>query len=159
MKMKKMRYILILVFFLLLFFQLNPQSNVLIDSPLTLQAEIKGEVLHPGVYEISENETVEMLIEKAGGVLEKADCSSLALLSKVKHQQVIVIPQIQEKKKISLNSASLEELMTLPNIGEAKAQRILEYRKLHSFQSIEEIMEIKGIGPKTFEKMKDQLAL
>jgi len=49
--------------------------------------------------------------------------------------------------------------MTLNGIGETKASRIIEYRKEHSFQSIEEIMNVKGIGPKIFEKIKEQIAL
>ncbi len=61
--------------------------------------------------------------------------------------------------KISLNNASLDELMTLDGIGEKKAQAIIEYRKKHSFKSIEEILEIDGIGTVTYEKIKDRLTI
>lgn len=143
----------------LVLFQMNQDYVPIANHPLILQAEIKGEVQHPGVYEISEKETLEDLIEKAGGCLKEADCSSLSMLSRITHQQVVVIPKIKQQSKISLNNATLEELMTLKNIGESRALQIIEYRKQHSFKKIEEIMEIKGIGPKTFEKIKSQLAL
>ena len=61
--------------------------------------------------------------------------------------------------KISLNNASLDELKTLDGIGEKKAQAIIEYRKKHSFKSIEEILEVDGIGTATYEKIKDRLTI
>ncbi len=66
--------------------------------------------------------------------------------------------KISEKKnniKININSASKVELMQLPGIGEKTALKILEYRKDNKFQKAEDIMNIKGIGPKKFEKMKE----
>ena len=62
--------------------------------------------------------------------------------------------------KISLNNASLDELMTLDGIGEKKAQAIIEYRnKNGGFKSIEEILEVDGIGSATYEKIKDRLTI
>ena len=58
--------------------------------------------------------------------------------------------------KLNLNTASVSELTILPGIGEVKAKAIVEYRTAHNgFKSIEEIMEVKGIGEKTFIKLKD----
>ena len=58
--------------------------------------------------------------------------------------------------KINLNTATASELTILPGIGEVKAKAIVEYRIAHNgFKSIEEIMEVKGIGEKTFIKLKD----
>lgn len=61
--------------------------------------------------------------------------------------------------KVSLNKASLNELMTLDGIGEKKAQAIIDYRNKNGFKSIEEIMEVDGIGITTYEKIKDRLTL
>jgi comEA protein len=62
------------------------------------------------------------------------------------------------KKKIDLNSASASELELLPQIGPVLSQRIINYRKTKGkFQKIEDLMKVSGIGPKTFEKIKDQI--
>ncbi len=75
------------------------------------------------------------------------------------------IPQTSETKttisgKVNLNSATNSELDSLPGIGEAYAARIIEYRTSHGgFKSIEEIKNVKGIGDKTFEKLKDLITV
>ena len=157
-RMKKV--ILILLVLLTIGLNYNWQPIQMDDYAASqLMAEIKGAVVQPGSYEITEKTTISDLIELAGGPLEEADLSSLNLNKQVLHQSVIVIP-VHKDDKISLNSASLEELMRLKGIGENKARLILEYREAHQgFNTIEEIMNVKGIGEKTFEKMKDQLAL
>ncbi len=66
---------------------------------------------------------------------------------------------IISSSKISLNDGTLEELMTLKGIGEAKARAIIEYRKTSKFTKIEDIMNIKGIGQSIYEKIKDNLSL
>ncbi len=61
---------------------------------------------------------------------------------------------------INLNTATRDELVSLPGIGPAKAQAILDYRKAHGpFKSVEELKDVKGIGAKRFEKLKGELTV
>jgi competence protein ComEA len=60
--------------------------------------------------------------------------------------------------QVDLNTAELPELITLPDIGPAIAQRILDYRKQYGpFTEVAELRRVKGIGPKTFERLKPYL--
>jgi competence protein ComEA len=59
--------------------------------------------------------------------------------------------------KIDINKATMEELHSLTGIGHTKAVAIMEYRKKHPFKKIEDIMKVKGIGKKTFERIKDEI--
>ena len=58
---------------------------------------------------------------------------------------------------VNINNASLEELQTLPGIGEGKAKKIIEYRENNSFKSIEDIKNVSGIGDSLYEKIKDHI--
>lgn len=67
---------------------------------------------------------------------------------------------ISENKLISLNQATKEELMTLPNIGESKAKAIIEYRNTNgNFKTIDDILNVSGIGNSVFEKIKDSITV
>ena len=62
--------------------------------------------------------------------------------------------------KVSLNTATLDELMTLPGIGESKAQAIIEYREeVGAFQNIEELKEVSGIGDAIFDQIKENITI
>lgn len=62
-----------------------------------------------------------------------------------------------EQKLVSINSGTKEELMSIPGIGEAKADSIIEYRKENKFEKIEDIKNVSGIGEALFEKIKDYI--
>ena len=69
-------------------------------------------------------------------------------------------PNPATTEKINLNAASAEQLESLPGIGPVTAQRIVDYRaKVGKFKRIEEIINIKGVGEKKFEKIKDRLVI
>lgn len=81
-----------------------------------------------------------------------------------KEDIVIESPKVEtddtvSKEKVSLNKASLEDLLTLPGIGESKAKDILEYRKTKNFENVEEIKNVKGIGDALFEKIKEYITI
>ena len=70
-----------------------------------------------------------------------------------------VIIEQKDESKIFINNASKEELMTLPGIGEKTALKIIEYRQTQAFRSIEDIKNVKGIGDKKYEKIKDLIVI
>lgn len=65
----------------------------------------------------------------------------------------------ETSKKININTASIEELMTLPGIGESKALNIIEYRKKTPFITIDDIKNVSGIGASAFDKIKDYITV
>lgn len=67
--------------------------------------------------------------------------------------------ELEEIKIVSINTATKEELMTLPSIGESKANNIIEYRNINKFTKIEEIKNVSGIGESLFEKIKDYITI
>jgi competence protein ComEA len=66
----------------------------------------------------------------------------------------------QEVKKININTATVEELATLPGIGDSTAKNIVEHRNNNgNFQTVEDLMNVTGIGEKKFEKIKDMITV
>jgi len=61
--------------------------------------------------------------------------------------------------KVNLNTATIEQLVELKGIGEKTAQKIVDYRKGTKFKSIDELVNVKGVGSKTLEKIRDQLTV
>ena len=126
----------------------------------TYSVEIKGAVEAPGIYEVRRFDTVYDVIELAG-LREDSDTSSLNLTQNLYPGQVIVVATKEENSSlISINSASLEELDTLPGVGPTIAERIIDYRNTNNgFKSLEELKEVSGIGEKIYEGLKDLITL
>lgn len=141
-----------------------------------IMADIKGAVLHPGVYEIAEGKRVIDLVGLAGGLTEDADSEQINFAMHVQDEMVLYIPkkgenlervissqgspQRMENQTVNLNSATAGELETLPGVGPAKAEAIIEYRETNGpFKSIEDLKSISGIGDKTYEKLKDLISV
>lgn len=74
-------------------------------------------------------------------------------------QKVLYIPMATTQEVVSLNTATIEELMQVPGIGPKTAASIVQYRTEESFKVIEDIMKIQGIGEKTYYKMREYLCL
>lgn len=70
-----------------------------------------------------------------------------------------MVPAATGADKVNINTDSKEQLMTLHNIGDVVADRIIEYRKAHPFETPEDIMKVKGVGQKTFEANKDRIVV
>lgn len=148
---------------------------------------ICGEVLSPGVYEMQEGDRVFQIVERAGGFTQSAAADCLNLAQELQDGMKLTVPsqdEVRERgnqgneiteywyiqkdsvspggndKKVNLNTAGKEELMTLNGIGEAKADAIIRYREeFGGFQVIEDVMNISGIKESAFQKIKDKITV
>ena len=125
-----------------------------------------GQVNNPGVYSFSENSRVFDAVEAAGGFTKEADRDSVNLAMNLTDEGKIYIPSIKEENesggqsqsdgRINVNTATLNDLMSLPGIGEKRAESILKLRDSKgSFQTVEELLEAEGIKEGIFEQIKD----
>lgn len=134
--------------------------------------EIKGEIKNPDVYWVKEESIIEDLILIAGGLTEEADVNSINRAEMLKNHQSIVIPNKNEQKTVgkisnsgknnlvNINTASVNELDSLPGIGASRAEDIVKYREDNNgFKSIEEIKNITGIGESIYGKLKDKITI
>lgn len=149
-----------------------------IKTNIELLVDVKGSVVNPGVYEAEEGDRVKDLINKAGGLDEKADVNQVNFAMRVTDEMVIYIPEFGEvtaensgvigglvtkegdHEKVNINSADETELQTLPGIGPSRAAAIIEYRETSGpYKDIEDIKSISGIGEKTFEKLQESISI
>lgn len=135
-----------------------------------IKVHIKGAVKTPGVYDMDQDSRINDLVEKAEGFLVNADKNKVFLAKKIKDEETIHIPFIGENEeiiedtssksdKININIATKEELKELNGIGDATADKIIEYRKKEKFENIEDIMNISGIGEKKFENIRENIVV
>lgn len=159
-------------------------SDVFVDSGVecndtrNITVYINGEIKKPGVYQLKDGSIVDDIIKIAGGFTENADNESLKiqlnLAQKLRDGEHIYVLSKDDVKngmspaassisspnstKVNINTATKEELKTIPGIGDVTAQKIIDYReKKGGFKTIEDLKRVDRIGEKTFEKFKDKV--
>ncbi len=114
---------------------------------------IGGAVSNPGFYALKTGDTIEALIQAAGGTTSSADLSQLKLY-------ILQTGEGEQPQKIDLNRAEAWLLEALPGIGETRAQAIINYRHQNGpFNNINELIKVEGIGTATYEKIKDLITV
>lgn len=156
-------------------------TPTLTPTPAPLRVYVNGAVRTPDVYLLPAGSIVKDAIQVAGGPADDADLDRINLALALYDQQQVYVPHTGEATpaapppsgaqpptsagsedatatggKVNLNTATVQQLDTLPGIGPAIAQRIIDYRKAHGpFTAPEDIMNVKGIGQVTYEKLQD----
>lgn len=152
-------------------------------TPLPWQVYVNGEVNHPDVYVVEPGMTVDDAINLAGGLTAQADADRVNLALRLTDGMQVFVPALGETvvlptapapvvnageaessdaaaplpagSKININTATLEELDSLPGVGPSTAQKIIDYRTQNGpFARIEDVMNVPGIGESKFNDMK-----
>ncbi len=165
------------------FFLLNRPSDsgvtVIAPSPTEagpIQAYITGAVASPGVYTLQPGSRLNDLVQAAGGALPEADMTSVNLAKRVSDEDQVYVSSVGEAPLassageappsgpggglIDINRASAEQLTALPGIGEVRSRAIVNYRtEVGRFQSIDQLLDVPGIGSATLEGIRDLVTL
>lgn len=153
------------------------QEEEEVETELTqVVVDVKGAVVQPGVYTVPTESRVYEVIEKAGGFLADANQNAVNLAMRISDELIVYVPTEDEDTAliqidmnqsvhssrdddmVDINSATDVELQTLSGVGPAKAASIIQYREEHGpFASIEDLMQVSGIGEKSFESLKESI--
>ena len=145
-------------------------------APRLIMVYVSGEVYNSGVFEFYEGARIVHAIEAAGGMTEDADENAINLAARLTDGQHIVVfsiadnmpPSVQAGDEtgltadglVNINTATSEQLQTLSRIGPVTAGNIISHREARGgFATIEEIMNVSGIGPATFEGIRDRITV
>jgi competence protein ComEA len=158
----------------------NPSGEAVILRPAPTErpviVHISGAVPRPGVYALPDGSRVQDAIAAAGGFLAEAEKTQINLAALLVDGEKLDIPFIEggspvlptpgltvvaaTTELININTASQSELETLPGIGPTTAQKIIEYREQNGeFVTIEEIINVSGIGPGLYDRIKDLITI
>jgi len=135
-----------------------------------LYVHVAGAVRRPGLYELPEGTRVADALDAAHGALPRADLDLINLAEPVTDGVQVYVPRRGESSAqpgsaaspaagdsvlVDINSADQAALESIPGIGPVKGAAILEYREsVGRFESVEELLEVNGIGPATLESMR-----
>jgi len=163
-----------------------PQGEIIelrpAPTPEPLRVHVAGAVVRPGVYDLEDGSRVTDAVEAAGGFVAEADKNAINLAAFLEDGERLDIPfvagfvpeeeqgfvvitegtpsPLAGEELVDINTASLEELDKLPGIGQTTAQRIIAYRTDNGpFGSIEDIINVSGIGTATYEEIKDLITV
>jgi competence protein ComEA len=144
------------------------------EPPRMLVVHVAGAVNRPGLYELADGSRIDDAIAEAGGARPKAALELVNLAAPVADGQQVVVPVRGEPGaatgeagapaapggKVSLNSATVEQLEALPGIGPVTAQQIIDFRTANGgFGSIDELDAVPGIGPARLEQLRPLVGL
>ena len=151
--------LLLAVCFGLMFWQLWPRLTVQtvavgVEQP-DITVSVAGAVAFPGVYALPWGSRVTDAVTKAGGLTDAAEETLLNLADPLTTGETVLVPEARTatgENRLSLNTASERELeLLIPGVGPVTAARIIEARP---FESVEDLLNVSGIGPATLEKIR-----
>jgi competence protein ComEA len=156
----------------------GPAAETPTPTPTSLFVHVAGWVRRPGVYELREGDRVIDAIERAGGAKKGAELGGLNLAALLVDAQQVLVPRSAPAGAapgavpkgeapgttgtglINVNMATAEELETLPGIGEVLAATIIEYREDNGpFTSVDQLIEVSGIGEVTLEEIRELVTI
>lgn len=150
----------------------EPQKNEIpqpqpAPEPKKIIVHVSGQVINPGIVELTEESRINDAVKKAGGTTKFADIDQLNLAAKLVDGEKVYVPRKGEKvtdviaqKKpknsiININNANKDDLDRIPGVGPSTAEKIIEYRQTKgTFKKIQDIKNVSGIGDKKFENIK-----
>ncbi|WP_235848404.1 helix-hairpin-helix domain-containing protein [Litchfieldia alkalitelluris] len=153
------------------FFQeIKEEKTEPVNIVLKMMVDVKGEVIQQGVYELEEGARVQDAVKMAGGFTKDADLLQVNLAELIYDEMVIYVPKVGDEVnapqsneingKVQINRASIEELQTLTGIGPSKAAAIKAYiEEQGPLKTVEDLLNVTGIGEKTLEKIKEQIVV
>jgi len=121
---------------------------------------IEGAIVSAGEYEIDKGATLNALITQAGGLNTDADTKAFNLYYIINEGETFYIPTTEQTNKVSINTATITELDSLPGIGETIATRIVNYREEYgNFATIDHLKKVTGVGSSLFKKIREYIIL